>query len=205
MTQELTPATGNHPLRTRGAGRMLYAGGMSSDFAAVLVLALVSSGTVRTPDAVQGASVFPAIGLQVLARWMRRRAWWHVPLRGASPVPVPADLVFWSATALVLTAVAVVQTAAHRGSWSFGAWFLVAAALVAAWVPSADRPHPEPPSVWWTRAVPMLTAAGVVLVLAVLTHQAAAGTAAVVAVVVLGVTVLLRRRARAASTCAPSS
>jgi hypothetical protein len=202
MTQELIPTTGTHPLRTRGPGRALYAAAMATDLAALLLLGLVTTGLLRTPDPVQGGSVFLVIGLQLLARKLRSRAWWYVPLRDAGPVPVAADLVFWSAMAAVLITLATVEATGRAGSWAFGAWFVVGTAVLAAWLPSTDRPTPEPPSAWWTRTVPMLAAAAVTLALAVGDHQVGVGTAAVVAVGIgagtVGVRLLAARRVRAA-------
>ncbi|WP_432514638.1 hypothetical protein [Kineococcus sp. SYSU DK001] len=180
---QVTTTPGSHPLQRSGSGRTLYAAGLAVDLAGMLLLVLVLPGVVPAPEPLRYWSVFAAFALQLLGGRLRARAWWHVPLRGAQPVPDRVDLAFWSLHAAAIVTSAVLQVAgdSHPGSPALPLWALVAAGVLLAALPTVDRPAPEPPADWWTRGVPALTAAGIVLVLGVARGVFALGTATAVA------------------------
>lgn len=183
-----------HPLRHGGPGRALYATGLTADLAGVCVLLWVTSGALIDAPVVQGVSLFVALALQSVARRLRGRAWWHVPLRGAGPVPDRVELAFWCVCSVVFVVSAAVQSFGPPPEFSFfGPWFLVVVAIGWAWMPTTDRPAPEPPALWRARAVPLLTAAVLMLALGTLAGRMDPVVASAVAAVVIGGTVVVRR------------
>lgn len=200
---QVTTATGSHPLQRSGTGRTLYAAGLAVDLGGLLLLLALFSGVVPAPGPVRDGSFLGVLATQFAGRRLRARAWWHVPLRDARPVPDRVDLVFWSvyAAAIVATAALQVSGAARPGSPVVPLWALVGIGVLVALLPAADRPAPEPPGNWWTRGVPALTAAAAVLGLGVAGGVLAPGPAAVVAVAAAALVAVSRVAARRRTRC----
>lgn len=181
MTQELTPATGNHPLRTRGAGRALYAGALACDLAWLVLLSVAATPLLSDHLGAQPWLFLPAIALQFASRALRRRAWWYVPLRDARPVPDRVGTAFWTVLAVVvvvLTLVVVQQPSSQAQSGEL--WPLLLFTTAPMWFSWTDRDTPEPPGRGSSRIAPCGVAALAVLVLGA-THGRFGVTTAVVA------------------------
>ncbi len=149
MTQELTRAAGNHPLRTRGAGRALYAGALACDLVWLVLLSVAATPLLSDSWGAQPWLFFPAIALQLASRALRRRAWWYVPLRDAGRVPDRVDTAFWTVFAVVvvvLTLVVVQQPSSEAQAG--GLWPLLLFTTVPMWFSWNDRDTPEPPGRW---------------------------------------------------------
>lgn len=198
MTQELTRTTGNHPLRTRGAGRALYAGGLVCDLVWLILLSMAATPLLSDELGAQPWLFFPAIALQFVSRALRRRAWWYVPLRDAGRVPDRVDTAFWTVLAVVvvgLTLVVVQQPPSEAQTG--GLWPLLLFTTAPMWFSWNDRETPEPPGRWGSRIAPCSVAVLAVLVLGT-THGRFGVTTAVVAGTVIAagtvVSLTLRRR-----------
>lgn len=165
MTRELTDTLPTHPLRRPGAARRLYAGGLGVQLLGWVALLVLALGVGRGSSAVGFVAPFSFIGPDALGASLRRRAWWHVPLRNAGSIPDRIELAYWTLLALGVTVVSVVL-ALRRDPDSGMLWVLFAFTVAFGALPRDHRPAPEPAGVWWFRAAPTYAAAAAILTVA---------------------------------------
>ncbi|MFD0484193.1 hypothetical protein ACFQ46_16470 [Kineococcus sp. GCM10028916] len=166
MSQELIDTLPTHPLRQRGPARRLYAGGLVVQLLSWLfIMALAVTQQHGTGLGFVGPLTF--IAADHVGTVLRRRAWWHVPLRNAGPVPDPVELAYWTFVALSLITVAAVVAFGHRSEPSGVLWMLFVLACALAALTPDKRPAPEPSGRWSLRAAPMLVAATAVLAIGI--------------------------------------
>ncbi len=175
---------GTHPLRQPGAGRRLYAAGLSLQLVGLLGAFTALVGTALSGQDVLplAASFAPLAGSLLLVTGQRlcARAWWHVPLRSPDAAPDAVELAFWSVVALALVVVAVVVAVVPAEPDAFDLWLLVALSCLLALLPETQRPGPEPPPVQAWHTLPLAVAAVAVLVVGAVTGLLTAVAVAVV-------------------------
>lgn len=163
MSQELIDTLPTHPLRRRGAARRLYAGGLGVQLLGWVALLVLALGVGKGSSAVGFVAPFSFVGPDALGALLRRRAWWHVPLRNAGSIPDRIELAYWTLLALGVAVVSTVLALRQDPDTSM-LWVLFAFTIVFGALARDRQPDPEPAGVWWFRAAPMYTAAAAILI-----------------------------------------
>ncbi|MBB2899422.1 hypothetical protein FHR75_000210 [Kineococcus radiotolerans] len=178
-----------HPLQQPGAGRALYAAGLTVQLAGLLCLLSVllpaALDTLPVVSPVPAWAPLAGIAMQFGGQRFCARAWWYVPLRSAEAAPDAVELLFWSLNAVAVVTVAAVVAFVPPVPDASSLWLLVVAAAGLALLPEVARPTPEPPAAQTWRAVPLGAAALLVLGLG-LASGAFTTTAVLGAVAALG-------------------